>query len=175
MDVKEVELRGKAITKAMNENEPSASLTKLLNDLKGGVKASEDLLRQTKIGVTVNRLRTHKDPAVAKLAQELVLRWRDEVNKSKKKAGTPKPASATNGTSSPAPASATASPAPTKRKHNVDPAKRNHKTDKIDYECTGEQARDQCVRLMYDGLAFMSEERMYTEVACRHTYINSVC
>ncbi|KAF2707496.1 transcription elongation factor-like protein s-ii [Pleomassaria siparia CBS 279.74] len=161
MDMKEVDLRGKSIMKAMSENEPSSSLIKLLNDLKGGVKATEDLLRQTKIGVTVNRLRTHKDPAVSKLAQELVLKWRDEVNKMKKKTGGPlkAAAAASNRTSSPAPApSGTQSPAAPKRKHNVDPAERSHKTDKIDYRVTGVDARDNCVRLMYDGLAFMSEE-----------------
>lgn len=166
MDAKEVELRGKAIAKAITDNEPSAHLTKLLTDLKTGVKASEDLLRQTKIGVTVNRLRTYKDPAVAKLAQELVLKWRDEVQKTKKKPAAPgKAVGASNGTSSPAPPSGTASPAPTKRKHNVDPAKRNDKTDGIKTDITGEAARDACVKLMYNGLAFMSDEREYAPPA----------
>jgi transcription elongation factor S-II len=169
MDVKEVELRGKAITKAMNDGEPSSSLIKLLNDLKGGIKATEELLRQTKIGVTVNRLRTHKDPAVSKLAQEVVMKWRDEVNKLKKKGGPVKVAATPNGTASPAPGlpSRTQSPMPTKRKHNVDPEKRNHKTDKVDYQVTGEEARDNCVRLMYDGLALMTDERRYKSSTLR--------
>ncbi|KAF2736668.1 transcription elongation factor S-II [Polyplosphaeria fusca] len=153
MDTKEVELRGKAINKAISEGEPSASLLKILNDLKTGVKPTEDLLRSTKIGVTVNRLRTHKDPNVIKLAQELVMKWKNEVKKSQ-----PAKARAANGTASPAPASGTASPAPTKRKHNVPPEKRNHKTDKVDYQVTGMEARDQCVRLMYDGLALMTDD-----------------
>lgn len=175
MDVKEVELRGKAITKAMNENEPSSSLIKLLNDLKTGVKASEDLLRQTKIGVTVNRLRTHKDPAVSKLAQELVVKWRDQVNKAKKQAGgAAKPPAAANGTASPAPASGTASPAPAKKKHNVDPAKRNFKTDNVKWEVTGDEARDKCVRLMYDGLCLMSDERMYPKQISSYPYSNTL-
>ncbi|KAF2869336.1 transcription elongation factor S-II [Massariosphaeria phaeospora] len=158
MDVKEVELRGRSITKALSDGEPSASLIKLLTDLKGGVNATEELLRQTKIGVTVNRLRQHKDPAVSKFAHELVSKWRDEVNKQKKK-GPAVRAAAANGKSSPAPQSGTASPAPSKKKHTVDPEKRNHKTDKVEYRVTGEEARDACVRLMYDGLAFMSDEQ----------------
>jgi transcription elongation factor S-II len=177
MDVKEVELRGKAITKAMNDGEPSSSLIKLLNDLKGGIKATEELLRQTKIGVTVNRLRTHKDPAVSKLAQEVVMKWRDEVNKLKKKGGGPVKAAPTpNGTASPAPGlpSRTQSPAPTKRKHNVDPEKRNYKTDKVDYQVTGEEARDNCVRLMYDGLALMTDERKYTSQRPARPILNRV-
>lgn len=159
MDAKEIELRGKAIAKAMQESEPSSSLLKLLGDLKTGVHATEDLLRQTRIGVTINRLRTHKDPAVQRLASELVSKWRDEVKKGGAKKGTP--SKIANGSASPAPPSGTASPAPAlqKKKHDVAPEKRNHKTDKVKYQVTGQEARDNCVRLMYDGLAFMSEAR----------------
>ncbi|KAF2831379.1 transcription elongation factor [Ophiobolus disseminans] len=157
MEPKEIELRGKAIGKAIQEGEPSASILKLLGDLRSGVKATEDILRQTRIGVTINRLRTHKDPIVQKEAGDLVNKWRDEVKKGPKKGP---PAKVANGSASPAPPpSATASPAPAqnKKKHDVAPDKRNHKTDKIKYQVTGHEARDGCVRLMYDGLAFMSE------------------
>ncbi|KAF2682685.1 transcription elongation factor [Lentithecium fluviatile CBS 122367] len=157
MDVKEVELRGKAINKAIAEKDPSSSLIKLLTDLNTGLKPTEDLLRQTRIGVTINKLRTHNDPSVATLANQMVSKWREEVNKQKKGAPRPKPA-AVNGSASPAPPSGIASPAPSKKKHSVDPAKRTHKTDKVKYQVTGDDARDNCVRLMYDGLAFMSEE-----------------
>ncbi|KAF2270702.1 transcription elongation factor [Lojkania enalia] len=154
MDVKEIEQVGKSINKAMADGEPSASILKLLNDLKNGVKATEELLRSTRIGITVNRLRTHKDPAVQRLAQEVVKQWKDTVKKSAPVKG-PRP---TNGTASPAPGSGTASPAPSKKKHNVAPDKRSHKTDKVDYQVTGIEARDQCVRLMYDGLALMTDD-----------------
>lgn len=159
MDSDEITLRGKAISKAVQEGEPSTSLLKLLNDLKTGVQATEDILRSTKIGVTINRLRTHKDPAVARLATELVSKWRDEVNKRKK--GTPAKAAAAGGASPAPPPSGTVSPAPAqaKKKHDVPADKRNHKTDKVKYQVTGDEARDACVRLMYDGLAFMSEAR----------------
>lgn len=160
MDVKEVELRGKAINKAISEKEPSSSLLKLLSDLDNGLKPTEDLLRQTRIGVTINKLRTHNDPAVASLANKMVSKWREEVNKQKKGAARPK-APMANGTASPAPASGTQSPMPNKKKHNVDPEKRSHKTDNVKYQVTGVDARDACVRLMYDGLAFMSEDRKY--------------
>jgi transcription elongation factor S-II len=174
MDAKEIELRGKAIGKAVAEGEPSTSILKLLNDLKTGVHATEDLLRSTRIGVTINRLRTHKDPAVQKLATELVAKWRDEVKKKQppKKDGPAKVA--TNGSaSSPAPPpSGTASPAPSqsKKKHDVPSDKRNHKTDKVKYQVTGNEARDNCVRLMYDGLAFMSEASKY-----RHLIDSGLC
>jgi transcription elongation factor S-II len=78
MDAKEVELRGKAITKAYAGGEPSSVLQGLLSELRKGVRATEDLLRSTRIGVTVNKLRQHKDPAVASQANELVIKWRSE-------------------------------------------------------------------------------------------------
>ncbi|KAI8940121.1 hypothetical protein NX059_003834 [Plenodomus lindquistii] len=160
MDAKEIERRGKAIGKAVAENEPSANVLNLLNGLKTGVHATEDLLRSTRIGVTINRLRTHKDPAVQRLATELVSKWRDEVKKQPKKGTPAKPVA--NGAASPSPApppSGTASPAPAlaKRKHDVPSEKRNHRTDKVKYQVTGNESRDACVRLMYDGIAFMSE------------------
>ncbi|KAJ4296276.1 transcription elongation factor TFIIS [Kalmusia sp. IMI 367209] len=159
MDVKEVAQRGKAIGKAIEEKAPSASILKLLNDLNDGIKPTEDLLRQTKIGVTVNRLRQHNDPQVASLATRMVTKWRDEVKQNKGAARGKAPTG--NGTWIPAPApSGTASPAPaiSKKKHSVAPEKRNHKTDNVKYQVTGDDSRDNCIRLMYDGLAFMSEE-----------------
>lgn len=172
MDAKEIEFRGKAIGKAVQENEPSSSVLKLLNDLKTGVHATEDLLRRTKIGVTINRLRTHKDPAVQRLATELVSKWRDEVKKGQpNKKATPARVAIANGSASPAPLSATASPAPpqAKKKHDVAADKRNHKTDKVKYQVTGSEARDNCVRLMYDGLAYMSEASKLRHVRCSYT------
>jgi transcription elongation factor S-II len=164
MDAKEIELRGKAIGKAVAEGEPSASVLKLLNELKSGVHATEDLLRSTRIGVTINRLRTHKDPTVQRLATDLVGKWRDEVKKKQpvKKDGPAKVAANGGAASSPAPPpSGTASPAPrpapAQKKHDVPSDKRNHKTDKVKYQVHGNEARDACIRLMYDGMAFMSD------------------
>lgn len=167
MDAKAVEQHGKAIMKAINEKEPSSSLLKLLNELNTGLKPTEDLLRSTRIGVTINKLRTFPDPEVKALANRMVSKWKNEVNKNKV-AARPKPAAAAssaNGNSSPAPPSGTASPAPSKKKHTVAPEKRNKLTDKIKYQVTGDSQRDPCVGLIYDGLAFMSEERESTCIA----------
>jgi transcription elongation factor S-II len=170
MDVKQIIERGKNVSKAMSDDEPASSFLKILGDLRN-VRATEDLLRQTKIGVTINRLRTYKYPEVAKLSQELITKWKNEVNNAKKKAntqgkvagsGTPNSAAAVG---SSAPPSGTASPAPQaagKKTHSVDPASRNDKTDKVNTTIFGIPARDNCIKLMYNGLAFMSEERKYS-------------
>lgn len=156
MDTKEVELRGRAIAKAVNGGDPSSTVLTLLDDLRRGVQASEDLLRSTKIGVTVNRLKTHKDPAVVKQAVELVSKWRADIKKTGGTSGASTPKPAANGASSPAPSPVTANKP--KQKHTVPPEKRNAKEDKVDTNLTKSVIRNNCLKLMYDGLAFMSEE-----------------
>jgi transcription elongation factor S-II len=153
MDTKEVELKGRAIAKAVNGGDPSSTVLSLLEDLRRGVQASEDLLRSTKIGVTVNRLKTHKDPAVVKQAIELVSKWRADIKKTGGTSGASTPKPAANGASSPVP-----TPNKPKQKHTVPPEKRNAKEDKVDTNLTKSVTRNSCLKLMYDGLAFMSEE-----------------
>ena len=155
MDTKEVELKGRAIAKAVNGGDPSSAVLTLLGDLRRGVQASEDLLRSTKIGVTVNRLKTHKDPAVVKQAIELVSKWRADIKKTGGTSGASTPKPVANGASSPAPSPVANKP---KQKHTVPPEKRNAKMDKVDTNLTNSATRNSCLKLMYDGLAFMSEE-----------------
>ena len=159
MDTKEVELKGRAIAKAVNGGDPSSTVLTLLDDLRRGVQASEDLLRSTKIGVTVNRLKTHKDPAVVKQAIELVAKWRSDIKKTGGASGASTPKPAANGASSPTPSPAAANKS--KQKHTVPREKRNAKVDKVDTNLTGSTIRNNCLKLMYDGLAFMSEECMF--------------
>jgi transcription elongation factor S-II len=154
MDAKEVELRGKAITKAIQEKQSSSTIINLLGELRKGVSASEDLLRSTKIGIIVNRLKQHPDPNVQKLANELVSKWRTDM----KRTGGPATPKSANGTASPAPA-ATPSAAPKpKPKHNIPPEQRNSKTDKVNTNLTDSAIRNNCIKLMYDGLAHMVDD-----------------
>lgn len=169
MDGKSLFSTGKQIQKAIESGDTGESLLNILQPLTEWT-ATEDLLRQSKIGVIVSKLRQQKDPKVAEQASKLVAKWKQDVNASKKKAaGSSSPAPsgaaakanvATNGKSS-----GTSSPAPPAvkkeaKKSTVDPAKRNSVTDNISTAVTGNQTRDACVKLMYDGLAFMSEEGM---------------
>ncbi|KAF2403871.1 transcription elongation factor S-II [Trichodelitschia bisporula] len=147
MEAKEVERIGRDISKAVAEGNSSPMITTLLDKLHAGVQPSEELLRSTKIGMVVNRLKQHKDPAVAKLADEVVSKWRREVRK--KSSNSPAPA---------APAAQPASAPKSKTKLSVPPEKRNTKADNVDIKVTGNAIRDSCVKLMYDGIAFMSEE-----------------
>lgn len=166
MDSKDLEDRAKQLAKAATGGDPPATILQMLEGLKAWT-ATEKLLRSTKIGVHVNKLRQNADPAVARQASSLVNKWKTDVKKA--------PASG-SAASSPAPAKAASSPAPAaqqqnsskaKPQHQGDLEKRNTATDKVDWKVTGSQTRDACVKLMYDGLAFMSSDGK----SCFHTCI----
>ncbi|KAL4805629.1 transcription factor S-II, central domain-containing protein [Aspergillus unguis] len=161
LDAKEIELKTKALTKAATQNEPAANIISLLKELQGGVKASEDLLRSTRVGIIVNKFKQHKSPEVARLSSEIVSRWRNEVNKQKvggsasgSQRGSASPRPAQNGTAPPA----SATPSDKASKLSVPPDKRTWKADGVDTSQTGNKARDNCIGLMYDGLCLHSTE-----------------
>lgn len=163
LDDKEIVELGKEILKA--EATPPF-LIQNLQKLKAGVAPSEATLRNTKIGVSVSKLKQHKDPEVARLASGLVLSWRAAIKTKDKKGGTSGLASP-SGSNTPTP-SAARSPAPpqpaqTPTKTKVPPEKRNADSDVVAVNKTGDKARDGCLKLMYNGLAFMSEEGMFTD------------
>lgn len=156
MEITEVNEKSKALQKATAADSPPEKILNILNELKAGVKANEDLLRSTKIGIIVNRSKLHKNPAISKLATEIVKKWRDDIQKQK---GTASPA--TNGKKGSSP-SGTASPAPangmgeTKGKPSVPLDQRNYKVDKVDIDRTNQSTRDSCIGLIYNGLCHTS-------------------
>ncbi|EEH21571.1 transcription elongation factor S-II [Paracoccidioides brasiliensis Pb03] len=165
MDTREIEFKSKALTKAATSGETPATLISLLKELQKGVQPTEDLLRSTKIGIIVNKLKQHKSPDVARLSSEIVSKWRSEVNKQKAAAsGSPSasqrssnsPRQTTNGTSSPASTSAAASDK--MAKSSVPPDKRSWKTDQVIITHTQNKSRDSCTGLIYDGLCLNSTE-----------------
>jgi transcription elongation factor S-II len=163
MDAKEIEQKGKAIVKAAAGGDPPSVIQGLIGELSTGVKATEEILRSTKIGVTVNKMRSHKDPAVQKDAAALVSKWRLDVKRNVS-SGASTPKLQQNGMSSPAAASQSPAPAKAKSKHTVSIDKRNAAADKVDTNLTANKIRDNCLKLMYDGLAFMSEECTYIKL-----------
>ncbi|EAU38462.1 conserved hypothetical protein [Aspergillus terreus NIH2624] len=162
MDAKEIELKAKALTKAATQNEPAANIVALLKELQKGVKATEDLLRSTRVGIIVNKFKQHKAPEVARLSSEIVSKWRNEVNK-QKATGSPSASQRSSGSPRPQPNGTTASspaatPSDKTSKLSVPPDKRSWKADGIDVNQTANRIRDSCIGLMYDGLCLHSTE-----------------
>ena len=150
----------KNLQKATAASAPPSAILSILNDLKTNLRANEDLLRSTKIGIIVNRSRSHADPAVANLASELVRKWRDDISKQKGGTASPNGKNGGGGKGSPP---GTASPLPKEnsngngeQKNKVAPADRNYTKDKVNLSQTNQATRDSCIGLIYNGLCFMS-------------------
>ena len=103
--------------------------------------------------MVVARQRANVNKDIARLASEIVQKWKKTVEAEKaKKAKMAASSPPKNGTvSSPAP------PAEDKG-FKGDSSKRRWESDKVDTKRTGIPTRDACIGLIYNGLAFMSEE-----------------
>ncbi|PYH47892.1 transcription elongation factor DST1 [Aspergillus saccharolyticus JOP 1030-1] len=165
LEAKEIELKAKALTKAATQNEPAANIVSLLKELQQGVKATEDLLRSTRVGIIVNKFKQHKAPEVARLSSEIVSKWRNEVNKQKAGAS-PGPSQRSSSSPRPTPnGTAASTPSDKTSKLSVPPDKRTWKADGVDVNQTSNRIRDSCIGLMYDGLCFGSMEAPRTVLA----------
>lgn len=159
MDTKQLTETSRQLSKAFEGGDPPSTLVQLLQPLEK-FKATEDLLRSSKIGVVVGNLRKSKDTKVASLASQLVNKWKADVKRTSTKNGT-SASKLVNGdarsvTGSPAPKKEAIAPVP--KKYSVAPEKRNAKEDGVSTAVTGNAIRDGCLQLIYNGLAFMSEE-----------------
>ncbi|RSH95129.1 RNA polymerase II elongation factor [Saitozyma podzolica] len=67
-----------ALVKELNEANAAGKTEK-------EVKASEELLRTSRAGLAVGKLRTHASPGVSSLAKELVKAWKEVVEENKRK------------------------------------------------------------------------------------------
>jgi transcription elongation factor S-II len=155
MDRREVAEKNSTLQKALSSSVPAANIVGLLKEVQKGVRPTEELLRSTQIGKTVNRFKQHKAPEVARLASEIVSKWRHLVHEQKLanggSSGSGTPNARANGTASPAPPKA--APPPPKAESTVPPDKRTWKTDKISKDdLTSDQGRNNCIGLIYDGL-----------------------
>lgn len=156
MDTKQLGEAGRHIVKANDGGDPPATILTLLQPLQDW-SATEALLRSSKIGVYVSKLRQNKDPKVSEAATRLINKWKSDVSKNNKGAkaqGSP----ATNGTLSPAPAHKTDEGKKEGRKSKVAPGKRTAEADEVNWELTNEKARNGTLKLMYNGLCIDSTE-----------------
>ena len=158
MDERAVVKLAKELQTATAKNASPSTIIAHLNELKTNLKATEDLLRSTKIGVVVNRSKQHSDPAVARLASDIVRKWREDVQKQKSRRASPadpsrKGAAGSSGAASPAHhnGAETKSDLPT-----VPLDQRDHKKDQVSINRTNQATRDSCIGLIYNGLAYNS-------------------
>lgn len=119
-------------------------------------------MQSTKAGVAVGKLRSNANKDIARLASEIVSKWRKNVDAAKdakkrkmeqSKSPTPK--------ESPAPPSSSYS-----TPYEGDPEKRHFKVDKVDINRTGNKARDGSIGVLYNGLAYRAKESIEEVLQC---------
>jgi transcription elongation factor S-II len=126
-------------------------------------------LQETKVGMSVNKLRANTDKNVAELAKEIVTKWKNDVhlakNKASARAAADKPRSAASPTTSQRPITpdtrAGSKPVQSNAKAASDPMQRNKSADNVNCSVTGDKARDSMVGILYDALCIGSNACMY--------------
>ncbi|KAF8057587.1 transcription elongation factor [Lyophyllum atratum] len=132
----------KKLVKQLQGASDPADVVALLNRLKTDYEVSETILRESKVGLAVGKLRQHASKQVSDLAKEIVKKWKTQVEKAKKVQP--------NGIAKDRKASVT-SPAATPVTPTGASAIRNAKNDGA-AGGTGDSTRDRCVELLYDGM-----------------------
>lgn len=75
MDAKEI----KSTVSNLDKSTDNETILKLLNILNNGVRPSEKLLRETKVGVAVNRHRSNSDAEISNLVKKMIKKWKEVV------------------------------------------------------------------------------------------------
>ncbi|KAI1077634.1 transcription elongation factor [Whalleya microplaca] len=159
MDQRELEAQIKALHKANQANQPPTNIITLLDNLKKAAP-TEEMLRTTKAGLIVGKLRANPNKDIARAAAEVVSKWKKGIELEKKSKAQPSTAK-THGSASPAakPASPAPKPLPgTKKAFEGNPETRTWKSDKVQINRTSSQVRNNCIGLLYNGLAYRSRE-----------------
>lgn len=196
LDPKSIIRISQDLSKATVDPQTSPSTyTSLLQQLRGGVNASEDLLRSTKIGIVVNKLKDEKvvkDEGVRKEAHDLVNKWKRDIQ-AKKGGASPRPSAGgsaiasgqtkpqvngerkSSGEAIAKDAGAAAAAAMTtmtagvgvtgEKWKGLKPEERSADKDGVNWKVTGNGTRDKSFKLLYDGLVFKS-----TKEHCRSIY-----
>ncbi|KAL6303618.1 transcription elongation factor [Sparassis latifolia] len=151
----------KSLVKSLHGASTDEEVIGILNTLKQEAKITEAILRESKAGLAVGKLRSHAAKEVADLAKEIVKKWKTEVEREKHGAGGATKAAPGKNPVMRKASTMSVSTAPTTP---VTPTVaggsktdlRNAKGDGIKSAVTGDKTRDKCLELIYDALAFDS-------------------
>ncbi|EGN97713.1 hypothetical protein SERLA73DRAFT_184533 [Serpula lacrymans var. lacrymans S7.3] len=145
----------KKLVKQLQNSSTNEEISSILRILKKEYQVNEAILRESKAGLAVGKLRSHAAKEVSDLAKEVVKKWKNEVERAKNGGTSSK---APNGDSAKArkassvsvtPSTTSVTPTPVSAKGEV----RTAKGDSIKVPSTGDKTRDKCMELIYDALA----------------------
>lgn len=149
MDAKEI----KSTVSNLEKSADDATILKLLNILNDGVAPSEKLLRETKVGVAVNKFRSNSNSDISVLVKKMIKKWKEAVQseKSAKKSVLTKDESSH---ASP-PQSRPAAGSTSGKFHN---GPRNPKTDGVNTTIYDNTTRNASISALYTALAIERDD-----------------
>ncbi|OUT21713.1 transcription elongation factor S-II [Pichia kudriavzevii] len=164
MSVSEIKTAVKSLDAAL-ESKSSDDVLAILHQLDNEVNATESLLRETKVGVHVNKARTYEDSRVVSLVKKIVKKWKDVVSmekKEKRKPGQAKAALVQSGTPTAAMASTTPAGDATNTHlpntvSKTKPVNRTPTTDGVKIEIYPDTTRNRSIAALYTALAVDSD------------------
>lgn len=120
-------------------------------------------MQTTKAGLLVGKLRGHTDKNIGKAANEVVGKWRKIVEEEKKAKSQHGPGGRPRDSTSPASKAASPAPKPvptggSKKAYEGNIETRKFTTDKVDTKRTDSTIRNNCIGVLYNGLAYRSTE-----------------
>ncbi|KAK7039425.1 transcription factor S-II, central domain-containing protein [Favolaschia claudopus] len=144
----------KKLVKQLQSAPSNEDVLSILRTLKKDFKVNESVLRESKAGLAVGKLRTHASKDVSDLAKEIVKQWKNEVEKAKAAAGgSAKPTVGVNTTVRKS-SVASNGPGTPKTPNGPSPSTRTLKSDGVPSGFgTGDKTRDRCIELVYDAIA----------------------
>ncbi|KAK9331084.1 transcription factor S-II, central domain-containing protein [Lipomyces starkeyi] len=169
LDVKEIKSLMSGLEKA---NTPQITID-ILEQLKKDVVPTEKLLRETKLGIAVNKLRSHSEKKISELVKSMIKKWKDEVTAQKAsshgQSSTPsvitanKPPPVAAPSFAPPPDVAASKP---KVQRPPNGAPRDVKTDGVKTDIYDDRVRNSCVTVTYNALASDSDAHSDTIFEC---------
>ncbi|RIA91472.1 transcription factor S-II, central domain-containing protein [Glomus cerebriforme] len=181
MNCDEVLKLKKSLNKAINEGKTFAILD-IMKQFNDDLVATKELLKKTDIGVFIGKQRSHPNADIAKLAKDIVKKWKTAVQSDKPSPSLKPNSVADEGFAKPRPVnknptikrensqgeisspgsikrendSSSSSPSTPKTENDRNIAgDRSFKKDNVKHS-TGDSKRDKCIELLYDSLAFDS-------------------
>ncbi|KAH3667927.1 hypothetical protein WICMUC_005140 [Wickerhamomyces mucosus] len=141
MDVREIKTYITNLEKAKADSQ----IIEILTILKKDLKPTEKLLRETKVGVAVNKLKSSSNVKIQDLVKRIIKSWKDEVTREKKlKSSSPQP-------SQPKPINSSTD---TKLKFE---GQRSAQKDGVNTSIYEHSTRNAIVKALYDGLCIESQ------------------
>jgi len=142
----------KRFVKSLQHASSDQDIVDILQVLKKEAKITEAVLRESKAGLAVGKLRSHAAKDVSELAKEIVRTWKTAVDKEKQASGT----HSKGAMKAPPSRKASTASVPPSTPTTSNNGARSAKGDGVSTSITGDKTRDKCIEMLYDALALES-------------------